>query len=79
MASVYLAGTLVVPGSAFISLRLLNATTPGQGVPPVSRHRQEIVHETSDRGNRIACPNGDAIGSRRGNYRHDGSKADADV
>ncbi len=79
LGSVYLASTLVVLSSAFIALRLLNATAPKQGVPPTSCLRQEIAHETSDRGNRIAFADGDAIGSRRGGHYHVRIKADANV
>jgi len=79
LGSVYLASTLVVLSSTFIALRLLNATAPKQGVPPISCLRQEIAHETSNRGNRIAFADGDAIGSRRGGHHHHRIKADANV
>src|SRR6266436_3221746 len=64
LGSVYLASTLVVLGSALIALRLLNASAPSQGVHHTSCLRQEIAHETSSRGNRVAFTDGDAIGSR---------------
>jgi MFS family permease len=64
LGSVYLASTLVVLGGALIALRLLNATAPSQGVHHTSCLRQEIAHETSNRGNRVAFTDGDAIGSR---------------
>jgi predicted MFS family arabinose efflux permease len=77
LGSVYLASTLVVLGSAFIALHLLNATAPRQGVPAIPGLRQEIAHETSDRRSRIAFADGDAICRRRGNHHHDRIKADA--
>jgi MFS family permease len=77
LGSVYLASTLVVLGSAFIALHLLNATAPKQGEPAISGLRQEIAHETSDLGNRIAFADGDANCPRRGNHDHDRIKADA--
>ncbi len=79
LGSVYLASTLVVLGSAFIALRLLHAPTPKQGMPPISCLRQEIAHETSDRRNRIAFADGDAIGSCRGDHHHERIKADANL
>jgi hypothetical protein len=77
--SVYLASTLVVLSSAFIALRLVNAPAPKQGVPHISCLRQEIAHETTDRGNRIAFADGDAIGSRGRNHHHERIKADANL
>jgi MFS family permease len=77
LGSVYLASTLVVLGSAFIALHLLNATAPKQGEPAISGLRQEIAHETSDRGNRIAFADGNANCPRRGNHDHNRIKADA--
>jgi len=79
LGSVYLASTLVVLSSAFIALRLLNVAPPKQSVPPISCLRQEIAHETSDRGNRIAFAHGDAVGPRRGDHHHDRIKADANL
>jgi hypothetical protein len=48
LGSVYLASTLVVLGSAFIALHLLNTAAPKQGVPPfkVCSH---FVSATGDR------------------------------
>src|SRR5260370_21243017 len=84
LGSVYLASTLVVLSSAFIALHLLNASAPSKACPHLRRAliscpRQEIAHENSDRGNRIAFADGDAIGSCRGDHHHDRIKTDANV
>ena len=79
LGSVYLASTLVVLGSAFIALHLLNATAPRQNAIHFRCPRQEIPREASDRGNRIAFADGDAIGSHRGDCDHDRIKAHSDV
>ncbi len=79
LGSVYLASMLVVLGSAFVALHLVNATAPEHGAPPISSPGQEIAHEISDRGHRIAFADGDAICPRRGNHHHDRIKADANL
>jgi MFS family permease len=78
LGSVYLASTLVVLGSAFIALHLLNATAPRQNATHIWCPRQEIPREASDRGNRIAFAGVGGTGPRRGKH-HDRIKADADV
>jgi len=78
LGSVCLASTLVVLGSAFIALHLLNATAPRQNATHIWCPRQEIPREASDRGNRIAFAGVGGTGPRRGEH-HDRIKADADV
>jgi predicted MFS family arabinose efflux permease len=78
LGSVYLASTLVVLGSAFIALHLLNAAVPKQTVAHIRCSRQEIPREISDRGNRTAFAGVAGTGPRRGDH-HERIKADADV